>query len=399
MHQISTKQTRRIVLVAVIWIFNALVWLFVTAGIVATLITESNLGQIRVGTMVVDFPSIKTFLQGFGMGLSEASVLIAVLVTLLTALFVGSRDKEPKSSSGSIAIESITAGKNVVVNSSIAAGEDEPTFTTGGTVVYGDMYSPANETTTPVGSRARVAGVREERIQDRNRLLTATRLQLIGLAEQYSVSAKLVTLRQIAKVNNEFLTSKHPYYVLVRSPRTNNNFVTMQLDEDLLSIMGETLNWRLNIDTPASLVDCTMVLEHDVIEEALQRAQRDTKAPIPVVVHVGTWASTRSDFETWVVNYLSQTYDISTESGRYFLKNNRLILVFLGLPSAYISTRDFWEKLAKFWTSSPSSCVIQYETQVALLSRIDEGKIPPLPVDVWMYLRFPFSAPEPKKRS
>jgi len=368
--RLSIKQVLLILLAVAFWVFNVFVWLSVIASVVAWFISESSLGILQLGSTSLDFQQMKDYLQGTKVSFSpiyEGLALLATLVTTPAAIGLWKR-------ATTINITEINNGSQAAQNTPDTAE------------LIQTIIPQVPEQPNKVASRARIAGVTEERIRDRNRLLNATRLQLIALTDRNSVWDNWERLTYRSCRTKVLAGSKRPYLILV----IRREISVLEPQADILDLVAETKNWRLIIGRPDSQLDCSMLLETEVLKECLDRAQKDTNAPVPVIVELYQWENTSTDFEVWIVNFLTTKYGISRESAKSFITNNRLVLVFFGHPKNQFDAISMFDKFSKFWSSSPTSCILfEFDFTVETSAAIAAANMPYLPSDATLYLREP----------
>lgn len=65
-------------------------------------------------------------------------------------------------------------------------------------------------------------------------------------------------------------------------------------------------------------------------DELIERAENDAQAPVPVVLHLASWAERRGDLADWVVEELTAKYQIPRRLGLRWLDNDSLLLLLDG---------------------------------------------------------------------
>ena len=68
-----------------------------------------------------------------------------------------------------------------------------------------------------------------------------------------------------------------------------------------------------------------------LVRELLTRAERNPAQPIPVVFHLSSWVDPKQSLDTWLVDELSDKYQIPKKIGKDWLEHQRLLLLLDGL--------------------------------------------------------------------
>ncbi|MDH5621709.1 MAG: NACHT domain-containing protein, partial [Gammaproteobacteria bacterium] len=68
-----------------------------------------------------------------------------------------------------------------------------------------------------------------------------------------------------------------------------------------------------------------------LVRELLMRAERQPAQPIPVVFHLSSWVDPKQSLDTWLVDELSDKYQIPKKIGKDWLEHQRLLLLLDGL--------------------------------------------------------------------
>lgn len=137
--------------------------------------------------------------------------------------------------------------------------------------------------------------------------------------------------------------------------------------EDSIAKVFEDTGSKLLILGGAGAGKTTMLLE--LALELCQRAESDTSAGVPVVLHLSSWKDQWQPVSEWLVAELSSKYGVRTELGRRWLYAGELLLLLDGLDELEPSRKEQCiEAINRLLEDSPQP------PQVAVCTRYNEYK-------------------------
>ncbi len=137
--------------------------------------------------------------------------------------------------------------------------------------------------------------------------------------------------------------------------------------EDRIAKVFEDTGSKLLILGGAGAGKTTMLLE--LALELCQRAESDTSAGVPVVLHLSSWKNQWQPVSEWLVAELSSKYGVRTELGRRWLYAGELLLLLDGLDELEASRKEQCiEAINRLLEDSPQP------PQVAVCTRYNEYK-------------------------
>src|SRR5262249_42735236 len=82
----------------------------------------------------------------------------------------------------------------------------------------------------------------------------------------------------------------------------------------------------------------TLLLQ--LAQDLLDRAEEDPEYPIPVVFPLSTWAVSRRPIITWLIDELSERYDVPRKIGQAWVESDRVLPLLDGLDEVKQEHRD-----------------------------------------------------------
>ncbi|MCA9887221.1 MAG: protein kinase [Anaerolineae bacterium] len=152
-----------------------------------------------------------------------------------------------------------------------------------------------------------------------------------GVLEQSLHGAAIIELGMtphMAAVTN-------PWGAVLRRPGTEDR--TVVPGTPILQ-MFDRLNGKLLILGDPGSGKTTTLLE--LTQALLARAERDQRHAIPVVLNLSSWGQDRQPIDTWLINELSNKYQVPRAIARHWAKHDELLLLLDGLDEVALTYRD-----------------------------------------------------------
>ena len=109
-------------------------------------------------------------------------------------------------------------------------------------------------------------------------------------------------------------------------------------DSTSISMLFDQLRGKLLIlGAPGSGKTMLML---KLTEELLNRAERDTNHPLPIVFHLSTWTTQRGSLAEWLIGELNVMYDVTPDLGRTWIENQHVLPLLDGLDEVRLEHRE-----------------------------------------------------------
>lgn len=200
--------------------------------------------------------------------------------------------------------------------------------------LIGDLKAAANvsnQTVTPVKVAPRKPATSPE---ERYRLAMLQNVRKFWIQGVLENSAENSILLNLGKRDASHQIS-NPWETVVRT--TNGAEQTMASDSSILDIF-EQMNGKLLILGEPGGGKTTMLLE--LARELLNQADFDDAHPLPVVFNLSSWAENQAPLEEWLVNELSDKYQVPKKVSSKWVENEELLLLLDGLDEVKADARD-----------------------------------------------------------
>jgi len=133
-------------------------------------------------------------------------------------------------------------------------------------------------------------------------------------------------------------------------------------DKAIIDVFNEMGQQMLILGEPGSGKTITLLT---LIEALIQKAEKDSTHPTPVIFNLSSWASSELEFEEWLVEELTQRYHMPEKVAHGWIANDELMLMLDGLDEVTKNKRDACVDAINRFKQ-------EHVVSIALCSRIEE---------------------------
>ncbi len=137
----------------------------------------------------------------------------------------------------------------------------------------------------------------------------------------------------------------------------NNTLITEIFDQ------MEVARTILIVGEPGSGKTITLL---KLAEDLISRAEQDLSQPIPVVLNLSSWSSKKITIERWLIQELSEKYQVPSNLGEKLIKTESLILLLDGLDEVQLGKRDGCVQALNQFIHG------HHKTEIAVCSRLQD---------------------------
>lgn len=208
---------------------------------------------------------------------------------------------------------------------------------------------------------------------------------ITGFLEQSLHPERVIGLHTTARPD----TVLNPWYRLVQPPDQSSTEQTQ--DIPIIDLFERSSRELLILGAPGAGKTIALLV---IARELLAYAEQHVSAPIPIVLHLGSWHTQVATFEQWLIDELSLRYGASPSYTQRWLQNDRLLPLLDGLDEVTAENRaDCLKAINAFRrrrgvsaivVCSRSSEYLELQEQLQLRSAIELQPLTPEQIDAYL---------------